>query len=76
MTNKIWLNQDLIKKKYKVKGMHCANCAMVIESDLEDVGVKAKCDFAKYTLEVEFDSKKINIEKIRETVKSSGYTIT
>jgi len=66
----------MIKKKYKVKGMDCTSCAMMIESDLEDAGVKAKCSFAKEVLEVEFDPKKVSEEKIKETVKSSGYLIS
>ncbi|KKQ48281.1 MAG: hypothetical protein US68_C0038G0002 [Candidatus Shapirobacteria bacterium GW2011_GWE1_38_10] len=49
-------------KTYKVEGMHCASCA----------GVKAKCSYAKGTLDVEgeHDSK-----KIVEVVNKSGYSI-
>ncbi len=65
----------MIKKKYKIEGMDCTSCAMVIESDLEDAGIKAKCSFAKCVLEVEFDPKKITEKKIEETVKSSGYIL-
>ncbi len=65
----------MTKKKYKVKGMHCTACVLMIESDLEDVGVKAKCSFVKEILEVEFDPKKITEEKIKEAVMSSGYII-
>lgn len=65
----------MVKKKYKVKGMDCTSCALMIESDLEDVGVKAKCSFAKEILEVEFDPARVDEEKIKETVKSSGYLI-
>ncbi len=45
-------------------------------NDLEDVGVKAKCSFAKEMLELEFDEKKIKEEKIKEIVKNSGYELT
>ncbi|OGM81439.1 hypothetical protein A2393_02545 [Candidatus Woesebacteria bacterium RIFOXYB1_FULL_41_13] len=59
-------------KTYKVEGMHCASCAAMIELDLEDMGVKAKCSYAKGTLDVEgeHDSK-----KIVEVVNKSGYSI-
>ncbi|KKR89362.1 MAG: hypothetical protein UU39_C0040G0003 [Candidatus Woesebacteria bacterium GW2011_GWD1_41_12] len=59
-------------KTYKVEGMHCASCAAMIELDLEDIGVKAKCSYAKGTLDVEgeHDSK-----KIVEVVNKSGYSI-
>ncbi|MBI4062600.1 cation transporter [Candidatus Gottesmanbacteria bacterium] len=65
----------MIKKTYKVIGMDCTSCAMLIESDLEDAGVKASCNYARETLEVEFDEQKIVEDKIREIVKASGYNI-
>lgn len=65
----------MIKKVYKVNGMDCVSCAQMIELDLEDLGVKAACSFPKETLEVEFDPKKTSENKIKEIVKSSGYTI-
>ena len=49
---------------------------MLIESDLEDVGVKASCSYAKETLEVEFDEAKVNEEKLKDLVKSSGYQLS
>ncbi len=59
-------------KIYKIKGMDCASCAMIIESDLEDAGIKAKCSYAKEVLEIEGDHDK---EKVEELVKKSGYNI-
>jgi copper chaperone CopZ len=66
----------MMKKIYKIGGMHCASCALMIESDLEDAGAKARCNYAKQTLEVEFDEKKIKENKINEIVKTTGYTIS
>ena len=63
------------KKTYKVMGMHCTSCAMVIESDLEDAGVTAKCSYVKETLYVEFDDKKIDDELVKTVVKKSGYDL-
>lgn len=65
----------MTKKTYKIGGMHCTSCALMIESDLEDTGVKARCNYAKQTLEVEFDEKKIGEKKISEVVAAAGYTI-
>ena len=65
---------NLIKKTYKIDGMDCSSCAMVIESDLEDAGIKAKCDFATSELKVELKDK-TNHEKVKEIVKNSGYKI-
>ncbi len=65
----------MTKKTYKVQGMDCPSCAMVIESDLEDAGIKCKCDFAKETLEVEIEHQEHEL-KVHEIVKKSGYQIT
>jgi hypothetical protein len=40
-------------KKYKVTGIDCPMCAAKIESDLEELGIKAKCSYAKCELIVE-----------------------
>lgn len=63
MTNKI----------YKVKGMDCASCAALLEMDLEDAGIKAKCSYPKESLEIEGDHDK---KKVIEIVSKSGYSIT
>ena len=65
----------MTKKTYKVNGMDCTSCAMLIESDLEDAGVKASCSYARQTLNVEFDESIIKESKIKEVVKSAGYDI-
>jgi copper chaperone CopZ len=65
----------MTKKTFKVEGMHCTSCAMVIESDLEDVGVKAACSYAKATLETEFDEKKTGEGAIKKIIQQLGYKI-
>ena len=62
-------------KTFKVKGMHCTSCALLIESDLEDAGVKANCNYARQTLSVEFDEKTIGEKKITDVVAKAGYQI-
>jgi copper chaperone CopZ len=58
-----------------IEGMHCSSCAMNIDFDLEDLdGIKsAKTNYAKQKCEVEFDEKKINIEKIINQIMDTGY---
>ena len=65
----------MAKKTYKVSGMHCTSCSMVIESDLEDAGVKAICSYVKQTLDVEFDGGDADEDKIHQVVKKAGYTL-
>jgi copper chaperone CopZ len=64
----------MVKKQYKVKNMHCTSCAMVIEGELEDIGVKASCSYVTETLDVECDEK-VSDGKIREVVKKAGYDL-
>jgi copper chaperone CopZ len=65
----------MAKKIYKVNGMDCASCAAMIEIELEDIGVSSACNYAKETLHVEFDDKRINEHHIKEAVKKAGYDI-
>lgn len=62
--------------KLKIDGMHCSSCAMMIDGDLEDMeGVeRSSTKFAKSETEVEFEDSVIDLPKILESVKSSGYT--
>jgi copper chaperone CopZ len=64
----------IVKKKLKIEGMHCASCAMSIDFDLEDLGVKsAKTSYTKQETEVEFDEDKIKPQKIVDQIKKTGY---
>jgi copper chaperone CopZ len=65
----------MMKKTYKVEGMHCTSCALLIESDLEDAGVTAVCNYARQTLTVEFDEKKVGEKTIKDVVAKAGYQI-
>lgn len=58
---------------YKIKGFDCASCASMLEMDLEDAGIKAKCSYQKETLEIENEQDK---KKIEDIVKKAGYKIT
>ena len=57
---------------YKVKGFDCASCASLLEMDLEDAGIKAKCSYPKETLEIEGGHDK---NKVIEVVQKSGFSI-
>ena len=53
---------------YKIKGFDCASCASLLEMDLEDAGIKAKCSYSKETLEIEGDH---DIKKVEEIVRKT-----
>ena len=63
----------MTKKIYKLSGMHCTSCAMVIEGELEDnLGVRAACDWIKQIVEVEGE---VDEGKIRQIIEAQGYRV-
>jgi copper chaperone CopZ len=60
------------KKTYCVGGLDCASCASMIELDLEEIGICAKCSYSKGTLEIEEPH---NEKQVIEIVKKAGYSI-
>lgn len=69
---------NIIKKTFKISGMHCSSCAMNIDFDLEDLeGVKsARTNYAQQISEVEFDTEIISEGTIIEQIKKTGYKIS
>ena len=62
------------KQLYKVEGMHCKSCEILIENNLEDKkGIKkAEVNLAKNRLEIESD-KKIKAQDLNRIFKKNGY---
>jgi Cu+-exporting ATPase len=67
-----------MKKKVAlaITGMHCVTCAKTIENSLKyyDGIINATVNFASEKLYVEYDTEKMNIQKIKDAVKATGYT--
>lgn len=61
-----------MNKVYKISGMDCASCATLLEMDLEDAGIPAKCSYAKEELKIESKHDK---KKVIEIIKKGGYSI-
>lgn len=62
-------------KTYKVENMHCASCAAMIETELDDIGVSASCSYVKQTLEIK-DTGDLDEKRIKKAVKKAGYKIS
>lgn len=66
-----------MKQKHilKVKGMHCASCAINIEHSLKKhPGVhSANVNYANEKAYIEFDQRKTNIGQIKNNIKQLGY---
>ena len=68
----------MIKKIFKIRGMHCTSCALDIDWELEETkGVKeVKTNYAKQLTEVEFNEQEIDEEQIVKIVNRLGYSVT
>jgi len=66
----------MTKKTFKLSGLHCTSCNMLIENELEDqLGVRAVCSYHTQKVEVEFDPKKVAASRIVKVIESQGYKV-
>ena len=64
----------MAEKNYTVTGMSCAACANAVEKALnKNNDINASVNIATEKLNIEYDEKKYNFDKIREIVESAGY---
>jgi len=68
----------LVKKIFRVDGMHCSNCAMNIEGIEDDMpGIKQiSASYQKGQMVVEFDEAMVSENQILEAVKERGYQVS
>lgn len=53
--------------------MDCDACAKMIELDLEDQGIVAKCNYERQELAIEENG--VPFEKIQKTIEAGGYKL-
>lgn len=65
------------KKTYKIKGMHCASCASIIEKTLKKTdGVHSvEVNYGNESAKIDFDSSKTNLDVLSSQIKPLGYSI-
>jgi len=64
----------MAEKNYTVTGMSCASCANAVEKALnKNNDINASVNFATEKLNIEYDEKKYNFDKIRKIVELAGY---
>lgn len=63
------------KQTLKLDGMHCASCSLVIEGELEDIGVKARANYARQMVEIEFNPEIIEFDLVVKTIEKQGYRV-
>ncbi len=67
----------MIKRTFKVEGMHCASCAKSVETmlgSIEGIG-SANVNFADESVLVEYDDSKVEEEKMKDHVQQIGYDL-
>jgi copper chaperone CopZ len=65
----------MVKKTFRVDGMHCSNCPMEVESIEDDLpGIKqVSASYQKGQMVVEFDESKVSEAQIIAAVEKKGY---
>lgn len=68
----------MVKKIFRIDGMHCSNCAMNIEGIEDDLpGIKQiSASYQKGQMVVEFDEARVSENQILEAVKERGYQVS
>ena len=64
-------------KIFKIKGMHCASCASIIEKTLKKTeGVQSiEANYATETAKIDFDDTKTNPHLLSEKIEPLGYSL-
>lgn len=67
----------MTKKIYKIRGMHCRSCEILIEGNISEIpGVKkVKVDHKKGVAEVEYEQAPVATERVAEAIREAGYEI-
>lgn len=75
--NKKIIENNMIKHKFQVKGMHCASCAHNIEERLKTLkGVSEyKLNLVSNELELSYDPNEISLEQINHSLEEIGYSL-
>jgi Cu2+-exporting ATPase/Cu+-exporting ATPase len=65
-------------KTYKVKGMHCASCASIIEKTFKKIDgvVSSQVNYGTETAKVDFDESKTNPHHLSQKIEHLGYSLT
>ncbi|MDP2924806.1 MAG: sulfite exporter TauE/SafE family protein [Nanoarchaeota archaeon] len=64
-----------MKKIYKIKGMSCNSCGMLIERTLKDKVNDISASFSKEEAGIDFDENKISEKDIVEEIEKLGYEV-
>lgn len=65
------------KKTLQISGMHCASCAVNIESAIKEQSgvINANVNYATSQANLEFDKNKVSLESLTKTIQDAGYQV-
>lgn len=79
LTRKVITMEKMIttEKRFKVKGMHCHSCEILIKDCLEETpGVRSALVNQKTgTADVSFDQSKLSEDKLKQVIKECGFEV-
>ena len=61
-----------MKTNLNIKGMHCKSCVQLVEGELKGKVNSIKVE-ENGKASIDFDEKKISLQKIKDTIKELGY---
>jgi len=66
-----------MKKTFKVNGMHCKSCSMLITDSVSEIdGVKnVKVSLVENTVTVDYDDVKVRDGVIKKVIETEGYKV-
>ena len=66
-----------MKQTFKVKGMHCKSCEMLVKESVREISGVNDVDVSltKNTVTVDYDEKKLKDAAIRKAIESEGYKV-
>ncbi|WP_202081335.1 copper chaperone CopZ [Caldalkalibacillus salinus] len=67
----------MVKETLKVEGMSCGHCVSSVEGSVGEIqGVSSvKVNLDQGLVDVEYDSKVVNLDKIKETIDEQGFDV-
>ncbi|MBZ0315860.1 MAG: cation transporter [Anaerolineae bacterium] len=66
----------MVKQQFKIQGMHCVGCAMMVDGAVEDLpGVKsASTNYKRQVAVVEYDERQVSETDILQAIHEAGYS--
>jgi sulfite exporter TauE/SafE/copper chaperone CopZ len=65
----------MVKRNFRIKGMHCNSCAQRIEDELKPYVNDISVSYSRESAEIDFDTNKISVNEIIRRIERHGYNV-